>query len=245
VPLLPTTRVLSLMTDNTYMQRPPTNLPGQWLDRGWLPPKKRPPIKTWAHAVAQVASIFDSIHWWVGDIIEYGRYAYGEKYAQYADLFDYNTLTRDTWVCRSVPFDIRRPPFGPRGVSFSSHLKVAPRRYSIAQKDFWLGLASVEQWTVRQFERQLADNKKWLEGHYTHLELPGTEARKDGRAKVLYTNPKAEVVSCGKAGNGYIVAAPAEFISMAETETRLTCPDCGYRIPVFLPEPREATDGND
>lgn len=89
--------------------------------------------------------------WALGDWINYGEHAYGERYrvAVEATGFDYQTLRNYAWVARSFALSRRRDT-----LSFQHHAEVAA--LPEPQQDLWLWRAATEGWSRNELRRQVA-----------------------------------------------------------------------------------------
>jgi hypothetical protein len=95
-----------------------------------------------------------SVHWWIGDWINFGEAAYGEKYAQALDetRFTYGTLRNDAWVARKIPPERRRA-----GVSFSHHTVVA--KLEPAKQTEYLEECERRRWSKNQLRVLVTENE--------------------------------------------------------------------------------------
>ena len=80
-----------------------------------------PAFEEWADVVSSFLTIAGTIQLCLGDLLNYGERAYGEKYSQFLDVRSYGTLATWAWVARSVDFSMRI-----ENLSFEHHRKVAP-----------------------------------------------------------------------------------------------------------------------
>lgn len=112
--------------------------------------------------------------WIIGDLLNYGDDAFGEKHAQVLDecIMQQHTLENWRWVCRAVP-----PPRRRGDLSFSHHETVA--RMPDKQQDAWLDLAAKKRLSVHDLrdavkdkvaedvvvidERFASDYKQWVD----------------------------------------------------------------------------------
>jgi len=86
-----------------------TTLRGEWSPVGWEPPDDLTRDE-WLAMGPKLGGVAKALHFWIGDWLNEGERKWGEMYAQamhYTD-FAYHTLTRDVWVCKSIPREIRR-----------------------------------------------------------------------------------------------------------------------------------------
>lgn len=198
------------------------DMPGQWLDTGWIPPNRKLSLADWGAAVEKLAAVNDVIHFWIGDLINYGERKYGETYAQWLDLFAYSTVSRDAWVCREIPRKIRRSPFGPNKVPFSTHVVLAPRRYGIEEKDWWLQLCADERWSGERLKVELTHHAALIAGEYDYL-IDGT-------------NDFIRIDNFDNGRDG--PSADGSDSVMAGAGRTIACPHCGGLVPLPLPQPK-------
>lgn len=66
---------------------------------------QQPDFDAWLQTFDFASKMQAGSNWWLGDLIEYGEAAYGEKYAQAEDLthLQYGTLANIARVCRRFP----------------------------------------------------------------------------------------------------------------------------------------------
>lgn len=95
----------------------------------------------------------DSMCWLLGDLINYGEAAYGEKYAQAVEItgLAVQTLTNYANVCTRVPRSRRRPP---SRLAFSIHAEVAYMTPS--EQEHWLKTAEKNSWPRWRLREELA-----------------------------------------------------------------------------------------
>lgn len=93
-----------------------------------------------------------STQWWVGDWANRAHDIWGIGYEIIASEFSYEieTLYTYAWVARQIDTSIRN-----RDLSFSHHRLVAGMDLSI--RDEWLQIAAVNQWTLKQFRKAIAE----------------------------------------------------------------------------------------
>ena len=103
----------------------------------------------WTLLGCQLAKLRRSIHWLIGDWLNYGERRFGEQYAQaMADTgFDYQTLANDKWVASRISPARRREE-----LSFSHHLAVA--RLEPVEQEAWL-VASEQRGLTRDELREV------------------------------------------------------------------------------------------
>jgi len=104
-----------------------------------------------------------SSSWWVGDFLNYGEGAYGERFAQatHATGLEEQTLLNYSYVARQVPNERRLP-----GVPFSVHAEVAP--LAPREQKAWLKKAAEGGWSRSELRKRMkakrAEQKPQLPG---------------------------------------------------------------------------------
>ncbi len=124
--------------DNTQLNLPPRLTFDEWMGHG----------KT-------LATMTDSIPWWVGDWINFGELKFGEgKYTQGLTLWDYNynTLANMAWVAS------RYPPETRTSLSWTHHRYAAS--LELEERTKLLEKAQQEEWTSRQLQIEVAKLKE-------------------------------------------------------------------------------------
>jgi hypothetical protein len=120
----------------------------------------------WEAALTWCQDVEKASPWWVGDLIEHGELAFGEKYSQALDSTRYTeqALKDIAYVVRNVDSSRRRDE-----LSFSHHREVAA--LPPAEQDHWLDKTEVEGLTVQQLRIQIKAAKAEAEGHPVELWL--------------------------------------------------------------------------
>ena len=77
-----------------------------------------PPYESWSVMLTQMQHVYRCVGWWIGDMLNYGEKAYGEKYAQaIAETgLSYQTLLNYKAVAKAIP-----APERVEGISWSAH----------------------------------------------------------------------------------------------------------------------------
>jgi len=98
-----------------------------------------PTYKEWAGAVGDALKRIDSSQWEIGDLLNYGETAFGDRFSQVLDpgRMSEQTVKNWMWVSRAIP-KVRRLT----GVSWSHHQAVAGLPES--EQDYWLTRAKAE-----------------------------------------------------------------------------------------------------
>jgi hypothetical protein len=112
----------------------------------------------WQEAGKRLCRVSACVNWWIGDWINYGQAAYGEKYTAALEVtgLDEQTLLNVAYVCRAVNLPTRVDV-----LSWSHHREVASLVHK--QQQHWLALAVEGKWTVSQLRQAMraaqADDK--------------------------------------------------------------------------------------
>lgn len=106
------------------------------------------PWADWLEAGQQLCKVAGATLWWIGDWINYGEKAYGEKYAQALGLLDYDaqTLRNAAYVSSNVTLRLQ-------GLTWSHHREVAPMNQD--KQAQWLNKAATNQWTVSELRQHI------------------------------------------------------------------------------------------
>lgn len=117
-------------------------------------------FEDWEAAGARLGEIGRACQWWIGDWLNFGERAYGEKYAQAMEMtgLDYATLADYAYVANNVEPSVRT-----EGLSWSHHKAVAKLEPGL--QELRLEEAATEEWSVAEFRKQLnptqpADNSR-------------------------------------------------------------------------------------
>lgn len=113
---------------------------------------------SWELIGSLLTRIQSGVQWWVGDWMDYGEKAYGEKYAQAVDAYEQTGINVDTlrnyqWVSERVPV-IRRLTT----LSWSHHQAIAalPPKEQTA----WLTKAVTEGLSYRELRREVEKSER-------------------------------------------------------------------------------------
>lgn len=112
------------------------------------------PFKTWHETVETLKRIEGGGQWWIGDALNYGEAAYGEKYAQAVDESQARTWQAYAWVASR--YEITRRLVN---VAWSTHQALAGiedehERYATLKR------AAAEEWTLRQAREYVRDLRR-------------------------------------------------------------------------------------
>lgn len=103
-------------------------------------------INEWLALTEQMMLMEGSLAWWIGDLLRYGEMAYGEKYAQAADLTGRSPGTLANWVriAKAFPPDRRNAD-----AAWWAHQELAGCDKNT--QDEWLQAVVENNWTKEQF----------------------------------------------------------------------------------------------
>lgn len=111
-----------------------------------IAPVGDPSFDEWLAAGEFIKNADKSIHFWIGDWLNYGEKRWGEKYEEAMEKtgFDYGTLRNDRYVATQVNLSLRNDK-----LSFTHHFVVAP--YSPREQAILLERADTLGLSVKQF----------------------------------------------------------------------------------------------
>jgi hypothetical protein len=111
-------------------------------------------FEDWREALQFLGRLHRGMQWWVGDAVNYGEQAFGEKYAAAVDETGYQPgyLMTISWVCRAVEASRRR-----EALSFACHVEVAS--LEPAEQERWLQLAQEKGWPSKELRQQIQEGK--------------------------------------------------------------------------------------
>jgi len=110
-----------------------------------------PAFSAWREFGEGIVQLGDASLFWVGDWINFGREAYGEKYKLALELFpqyQYQSLVNIAFVCARVPVERRRIE-----LTFSHHREVGS--LEPVQQNEWLARAVEKSWNVPEMRREM------------------------------------------------------------------------------------------
>lgn len=95
-----------------------------------------------------------AVQWWIGDWLNYGERAYGEKYARALEEteYDYQTLRNYKYVSSQVELSLRKD-----NLSWNHHLIIAPLEPD--EQRSWLEQAEKNGWSVASLRAAIKDSK--------------------------------------------------------------------------------------
>lgn len=109
----------------------------------------------WQETGETLGRIGRACQWWIGDWLNYGERAYGEKYTQAMDAtgLDYETLRGYAWVAGRVETVRRRTV-----LSFSHHKEIA--QFNPSDQDRWLTSAEANGWSKGQLRTEIKKTRE-------------------------------------------------------------------------------------
>jgi len=130
------------------------------------------PYDRWEFLGQKLRAFEGSVMWWLGDWLNYGEAAYGEKYSQAIAATDYayTTLAQAAWVAKAVQFCNRL-----QNLSWSHHREVADldpaEQDAILDKAVQHGMTRKElREFVRIYKRKLAQPAELPAGVFSCIE---------------------------------------------------------------------------
>src|SRR5437868_4862354 len=80
------------------------------LHKNGITPKDDPNFEDWTSCMQFILHSANYVHWWIGDMLNYGEKHYGKRYVDWIEKtgFDYQTLRNDKWVSSSIDLSRRR-----------------------------------------------------------------------------------------------------------------------------------------
>jgi N6-adenosine-specific RNA methylase IME4 len=107
-------------------------------------------FERWEQVGETLGRIGRAHQWWIGDWINFGERAYGEKYAQAIEDtgLDYQTTANLAWVAGKVQSSWRQET-----LSWSHHQEVA--KLEPAEQKRWLKRAVAEGWSSKELRREI------------------------------------------------------------------------------------------
>jgi hypothetical protein len=105
-------------------------------------------FKRWVELGKVLSEIEDAMQFWIGDYLNAGENAFGEKYSQAVDEKQADRWTHYAWVARSVKSVYRK-----HNLSYKHHEAVAPLQPKDQVK--WLDKAEKNKWKVHKLREQI------------------------------------------------------------------------------------------
>lgn len=117
-----------------------------------------PSFEEWLQCGEFINRAKGSVHFWIGDWLNYGEQKWGEKYLQAVKEtdYDYGTLRNDKWVASKVELSRRRD-----NLTFSHHAEVADLEPD--EQDRLLDYAEEKKMDARVFRSYVGQGQ--LKGH--------------------------------------------------------------------------------
>jgi hypothetical protein len=106
-------------------------------------------FERWLRLGGVLGEIEDSVQFWIGDYLNSGERAYGEKYSQAVDQKQADRWKNYAWVSRSVEKSLRKDI-----LSYKHHEVVA--RLKPLQQAKWLNDAIENKWAVHTLREKIA-----------------------------------------------------------------------------------------
>ena len=133
-------------------------------------PRDEMPLSDWVEQGRKLGLLGRSAGWWIGDWLNYGNAAYGERYVRAARItgYDVQTLMNMTYVASRFEPSRRR-----EGLSWSHHAEVAALEPK-AQTRF-LDRAQHERLSVRDLREEIRRERRLPEARQA-AELPAARA---------------------------------------------------------------------
>lgn len=109
----------------------------------------------WAQVGVTLGALGKAYQWWIGDWLQFGEAAYGERYSQAMDAtgLEYSTVANVASVAGKIEPSRRREK-----LSFGHHEAVA--RCEPAEQDAWLDAAEENEWTRAELRRQMKEPRE-------------------------------------------------------------------------------------
>ena len=124
------------------------------LRKNGLEPIGIPSFEEWQEVGEFIRKAEGSVHFWLGDWLNYGEQKWGEMYAQAIDEtgYEYDTLRHDKAISERIELGRRRP-----NLSWSHHQEVA--YLDSNEQDKWLALAENEKLTRQELRQNIKEHK--------------------------------------------------------------------------------------
>lgn len=138
-----------------------------------------PTFDEWAEMVETLKAMEKALQFWLGDLLNYGEQAYGQKYSQFLDIRDVGTLRNYAWVANKVDASLRNDT-----LTWDHHRRVAALPPS--EQAEWLQKAEAEHLSARQLHREIAEvdggsPALLFDGEGTLANLPSVIVDEEGR----------------------------------------------------------------
>lgn len=155
----------------------------------WVP-KPSLPLAEWIRYGNRFGVLGRACGWWIGDWVNYGNAAYGEKYSRAARItrHDVQTLMNMAYVASRFEISRRR-----ENVSWSHHAELAG--LPPAEQDRWLGRIEAHSLTVKDLRLELRRGRSACERPDAAEAMP-SDALLDG-------NADDQQLACPRCGHVY------------------------------------------
>lgn len=112
-------------------------------------------FEEWEATGQTLGRIGRACQWWIGDWLNYGERAYGEKYAQAMEAtgLDYATVADYAYVARHIESSVRT-----ENLSWSHHKVVAA--LEPPDQDVYLKKAAENGWSVSELRKQIKNEEQ-------------------------------------------------------------------------------------
>ena len=146
------------------------------LSQTGLTARGTPSFAEWEKCGAVLQQIEGAVQWWVGDWLNFGQHAYGEKYSQVLDAthWKYQTLANFAYVAQHIDISRRR-----ENVTFSLSAEVAA--LPPADQEVWFDRIEEEGLTRSTLRSAMRLQRR--QEQYAVGALP------EGHFRVLYADP--------------------------------------------------------
>jgi N6-adenosine-specific RNA methylase IME4 len=148
----------------------------------------KPTVPEWEECGTFLRRAEGAVQWWIGDWINYGEWAYGDKYRHATEMtgFDYQTLRNSAWVARSIDVSLRRD-----NISYSIYKELAV--LNAERQRYWLARVIDEGLTVAQLRAELRLEQRRI----VAADLPA------GKFRILYADPPWAYNDTGSGADGF------------------------------------------
>lgn len=140
-----------------------------------------PTFQEWEEVGRFIKKAEGSVHFWIGDWLNYGEQKWGEMYSQAMDAteYEYGTLRDDKWLSKSIQLSERSDNLG---VGQARLIAPLPEE----EKKYWSEEIKKEPIPVRELKKKIKERKKDL--------LP-KPIIPDGVFSILYADPPWDIGS--------------------------------------------------
>lgn len=150
------------------MTRTELVVPGFVLEKTGMVPEGKPTFDQWKIALSTLERIDGAVHWWIGDLLNYGEITYRETYDDAVEKtgFERKTLWDDKWVSERIENSRRR-----ESLSWSHHKEVASLEPD--EQDDLLSQAEENDWSKQDLRNAVRKQGFALEAinHAAELKL--------------------------------------------------------------------------